>query len=165
MGLKSPQKPQNSKMLVGKSGKKKLLNIIKLIFTGSYFIVLFYLVFFMPRRRSGISYDINLVPIRNTLHEFKYFAEIGRFNYLSNIFGNILLFFPLPIILKMYLKVYNFSAVLLISMLFSIAIETVQYIFSVGVADIDDVILNTVGACIGYFFVLRSKNTLSSLFS
>jgi colanic acid biosynthesis glycosyl transferase WcaI len=155
----------NSEMPVRKPEKKKVTNIFKLIFAGSYFIILFYLVFFISRRRGGYSYDINLVPVRNTLRELNYLTEIGRFNYFSNIFGNVLLFFPLPIILKMYLKVYKFSTVLFISMLFSIAIETLQYIFRVGVADIDDVILNTVGACFGYFFISQSKRTLGSLIS
>jgi colanic acid biosynthesis glycosyl transferase WcaI len=155
----------NREMPVRKQEKRKLTNIFKLIFTSSYFIILFYLVFFISRRRGGYSYDINLVPVRNTLRELNYLTEIGRFNYFSNIFGNILLFFPLPIILKMYLKVYKFSTVLFISMFFSTAIETLQYIFRVGVADIDDVILNTIGACFGYFFISQSKRTLGSLIS
>jgi colanic acid biosynthesis glycosyl transferase WcaI len=158
-------KTTNNKMLARKSANKRANKLFKLIFSGSYFTILFYLVFFISRRRSGYSYDINLVPVINTWRELKYLAEIGRFNYLSNIFGNILLFFPLPVILKMYIKVYKFLNVLLISMLFSIAIETLQYIFKVGVADIDDVILNTVGACIGYFFISNPKNILGSLIS
>jgi glycopeptide antibiotics resistance protein len=164
-GTEITMKITNSEMPVRKPEKKKVTNIFKLIFTGSYFIILFYLVFFISRRRGGYSYDINLVPVRNTLRELNYLTEIGRFNYFSNIFGNILLFFPLPIILKMYLKVYKFSTVLFISMLFSIAIETLQYIFRVGVADIDDVILNTVGACFGYYFISQSKRKLDSLIS
>jgi colanic acid biosynthesis glycosyl transferase WcaI len=155
----------NNKMLARKSANKGANKLFKLLFSGSYFTILFYLVFFISRRRSGYSYDINLVPVINTWRELKYLAEIGRFNYLSNIFGNILLFFPLPVILKMYIKVYKFLNVLLISMLFSIAIETLQYIFKVGVADIDDVILNTVGACFGYYFIAHSKKTLGSFIS
>jgi len=153
------------KMPDGKPEKKKLTNIFKLIFTGSYFIILFYLVFFIGRRQGGHSYDINFVPVRNTLRELRYLNEIGRFNYFSNIFGNILLFFPLPVILKMYLKFYKFSTVILISILLSISIETLQYIFRVGVADIDDVILNTLGACIGYYFISRSKKILGVFIS
>ena len=144
---------------------KKTVTILKLIFTFSYFTILFYLVFFIARRRSGYSYNVNLIPIRNTWRELRYITEIGRFNYLSNIFGNILLFLPLPIILKMFLKVYKFSTVLLISMMLSISIESLQYIFKVGVADIDDVILNTIGACIGYFIITHSKKSLTSLLS
>jgi colanic acid biosynthesis glycosyl transferase WcaI len=155
----------NSEMPVIKPEKNKVSNIFKLAFTGSYFIILFYLVFFIGRRRSGYSFDVNLVPVRNTLRELRYIAGIGRFNYFSNIFGNILLFFPLPVILKWSLKAYKFSTVLMISMLLSITIESLQYIFKVGVADVDDVILNTVGACIGYYFIAHSKKTLGSFIS
>jgi glycopeptide antibiotics resistance protein len=144
---------------------KKTVNIIKIVFTVSYFAILFYLVFFIARRRHSYHYDLNLIPLRNTLIEFRYTATIGRFNYYSNIFGNILLFFPLPFILKIFIREYKFSTVLSISIAFSIAIESLQYIFEVGVADIDDVILNTIGACIGYFIITRSKKSLSSLIS
>jgi colanic acid biosynthesis glycosyl transferase WcaI len=147
----------------GRSEKKEANKIIKLFFTFSYFIILFYLVFFIGRRRIGYPFDVNLVPFRNNLKDLKYLAEIGVFNYFSNIFGNVLLFIPLPFILKIYLKVYKFSTVLLISVSLSVAIEFLQYIFKVGVADIDDVILNTVGACAGYFvisFSIRAQNRL-----
>lgn len=65
----------------------------------------------------------------------------------------------------MYLKVYKFSSVLLLGMALSVAIESLQYIFEVGVADVDDVILNTIGACLGYFIITRSKKTLTSFIS
>jgi glycopeptide antibiotics resistance protein len=147
---------------------KKTITILKYIFTISYFVILFYLVFFIGRRRGGHTYSanlVNLIPVRNTWRELKYIDGIGRFNYFSNIFGNILLFLPFPVVLKMFLKVYKFSSVLIISILLSISIESIQFIFKVGVADIDDVILNTIGACIGYFFISQSKNSLSSLIS
>lgn len=32
----------------------------------------------------------------------------------------------------------------------SLAVETIQFIFTVGSADIDDLILNTIGAWLGY---------------
>ena len=153
----------NDKMPVEKQEKKKVNTKFKWIFASTYFTILFYLVFFIGRRRGDYSDDVNLVPLRNTWRELRYLNEIGRFNYFSNLFGNVLLFFPLPIILKLFLKVYKFSTVLLISMLLSISIESLQHVFNVGVADIDDVILNTVGACFGYFFILHSKKTLGPL--
>ena len=122
-------------------------------FAFSYFVILFYLVFFAGRRKNAYSYGFNLVPIRNTFREFRYISEIGVFNYYSNIFGNILLFLPLPIILNLVFKVCRFSSILLQCILFSFAIEILQYIFKVGVADIDDIILNTIGVCIGYLFI------------
>jgi glycopeptide antibiotics resistance protein len=144
---------------------KKITYLIKLVFTISYFSILFYLVFFIGRRKHNYDYDINLIPLRNILREFRYRSLVSRFNYYSNIFGNILLFFPLPIILKMYLRVYKFSSVLLLAVTLSVSIESLQYIFEVGVADIDDVILNTLGACFGYLFITHSKNPLAPYIS
>jgi glycopeptide antibiotics resistance protein len=143
----------DNKIQVGKRSDKRVVKAGKLIFTIFYFTILFYLVFFIGRRRNGYSFDVNLVPVKNTWNNLKYIKEIGRFNYFSNIFGNILLFIPLPVVLKWHLKVFKFSTVLLTSLLLSISIESLQYIFNVGVADIDDVILNFVGGCAGYFIV------------
>jgi len=157
--------PINTKIPAGKRREKGIVNAVKLIFTFFYFAILFYLVFFIGRRRIGYPFDVNLVPVRNNWNNFKYIAEIGGFNYFSNIFGNVLLFIPLPVILKMYLKVYKFSIVLLVAILLSITIESLQYILKVGVADIDDVILNSIGACVGYYFIFLSKKTLGSFIS
>ena len=46
-------------------------------------------------------------------------------------------------------KCKNFFVSLLIVAACSVSAEIIQYIFSVGVSDIDDVILNCVGGCIG----------------
>ena len=51
----------------------------------------------------------------------------------------------------------------LIITLFSILAEIIQFVFSVGVADIDDVILNSIGGCCGVilwkllFWVFRDR--------
>ncbi|MDE3248481.1 MAG: VanZ family protein, partial [Bacteroidota bacterium] len=37
----------------------------------------------------------------------------------------------------------------------SFSIECIQYIFHIGVADIDDILLNTLGALTGTFFVKK----------
>ena len=48
----------------------------------------------------------------------------------------------------------------------SLAVETVQFIFTVGSADIDDLILNTMGAWLGYLaykgILIKPKNEKSS---
>ena len=143
-------------------GFKNLVNFLKFVCTCLYFGMMFYLVFFIRRRQNGYSFEVNLVPVINSIRELKYLPEIGVFNYLSNIFGNILLFFPLPVVLKTYFKNWKFSRVFLVSLCLSIFIETMQYIFRVGVADIDDVILNTIGSCLGYLFISRLGKTMKS---
>ena len=136
------------------------IKIIKSIFTISYFAILSYLVFFLGRRKGAYSIGINLVPIRNTMREYKLIHEIGTFNYFSNIFGNILLFMPLPIILKTVLGIGRFSRILLLSVLLSFTIELLQYVLKLGVADIDDIILNTTGVIVGYLLIPFFKKTI-----
>jgi glycopeptide antibiotics resistance protein len=138
---------------------KNISKLLQLVFTTSYFTILFYLVFFLGRRKDAYSYGINLVPLLNTLREYKFIAAIGRFNYFSNIFGNILLFIPFPIILKTVFRVTRLLYLLSFSILLSFMIELFQYIFRVGVADIDDIILNTVGAFVGCVLISLFNNT------
>ena len=47
-------------------------------------------------------------------------------------------------------KTRGLIKVVLGSFLFSLIIESCQYIFKVGVFDVDDLLLNTIGRLIGY---------------
>jgi glycopeptide antibiotics resistance protein len=57
---------------------------------------------------------------------------------------------PLPFILIFVFKIYKGSTIIFLGFLLSFTIELLQYIFEVGYADIDDIILNTLGTAIGY---------------
>ena len=87
---------------------------------------------------------INIIP----------FAEILRYKisshlFLLNVIGNILLFVPFGFIISSYVKPNKFYLPVLISFLVSITIEFVQ--LNIGRSfDVDDIILNTIGATFGY---------------
>jgi glycopeptide antibiotics resistance protein len=70
--------------------------------------------------------------------------------WVKNLFGNIVMFVPLgviiPILNKRYLKTAYFIG-LIVSIL--IVVESVQMLTRVGSFDVDDIILNTLGAMIG----------------
>lgn len=70
-----------------------------------------------------------------------------RFIYLF--VGNIVWFIPFGMYLQYTGKFKNVLIVTLLGMLFSLSIETMQYVFGTGVSELDDVILNTSGALIG----------------
>lgn len=76
---------------------------------------------------------------------------------LTNVLGNIVLFIPLGIFLKVIWIRINKLQVILISLLISCSIEFTQF-FAHGLrtADIDDVILNLIGTIIGYA-ILKSN--------
>jgi glycopeptide antibiotics resistance protein len=58
----------------------------------------------------------------------------------------------------MVFKIPRFIWVVLLACVVSLAIEVTQYYTGLGVADADDVILNTVGAAIGFYLCKRYLN-------
>ncbi|MBP5617096.1 MAG: VanZ family protein [Elusimicrobiaceae bacterium] len=64
---------------------------------------------------------------------------------------NIVLFLPIGFLLPYVWPKFNFWKTALAGLLFSSVIEGVQYLAQWGCCDIDDVINNTLGTCIGYF--------------
>ncbi len=104
--------------------------------------------------------SFNFVPFATILLYFRALinSDISFSVFAVNIFGNIIAFMPfgffLPLLIKP-LKVYkNFIlAVLAITML----IEFMQFVFMTGSCDIDDIILNTLGASLSFLFFSRYK--------
>lgn len=148
---------------------KRLRTAIILVFFVCYLSVLLYVVFFARRRGalkgSGIGELLNLQPVIN---QFRTFRNIhpGQtkelFNFYSNLVGNILLFSPLPFFLASLVQLKTFTKIILISLLASLSIELVQFCFRIGVADIDDVLLNVSGAAFGCLLLhgyFRFSNT------
>lgn len=71
---------------------------------------------------------------------------------------NIILFIPFGFLLPYLWPKLNFYKTVLLSLIFSILIEGFQYIGHLGCCDIDDVINDTLGTCIGYgCFVIYKK--------
>ena len=61
--------------------------------------------------------------------------------------SNILFFVPFGLLFP----VKNWRTVLVISLVFAIVIEAIQYIGGFGLCELDDVVCNTLGALIGYW--------------
>ncbi len=92
--------------------------------------------------------SVNLVPFRS-IEEY-YNTYFGN-NLIANVnvLGNVLIFAPLGVYTSMYFDKYSLLKCIIIGMITSIAVEVVQYTLAIGVTDIDDVILNTLGVSIG----------------
>jgi glycopeptide antibiotics resistance protein len=132
------------------TGKSLDKNYVKSFLTMLYLAGLTYLTFFARRRRHSYDHEKNLIPFQ-VFHDIGHIHDIGVFNYFSNLFGNIVLFIPMTFIFISILRIYKLSAILILSFFLSFAIELLQYIFEVGYADVDDIILNVTGAAAGYF--------------
>lgn len=106
------------------------------------------------------KYSFNIVPFK-TINLFLsgYIKGIVSFkNFSMNIFGNLCIFMPygifLPLIFKKQEKFRNFFITITLSV---IVIELLQFITMSGSCDIDDLMLNVMGACI-VFFIFKIKS-------
>jgi glycopeptide antibiotics resistance protein len=116
-----------------------------------YVAVLVYIVFF-ARRRSILVWSpnmVNLIPLIRTLRDYYNIDDIGRWNYWNNIFGNIAIFLPLPTLIAGVTGLRSRGLLFGCGVAVSVLIETLQYVFRVGIADIDDIILNSIGVGLG----------------
>jgi glycopeptide antibiotics resistance protein len=85
--------------------------------------------------------------------------------FFFNVAGNIAWFLPLGFLLPWEAQSLRpFRNLVAFAFFFSLAAETLQYAFAVGIFDIDDVILNTSGAALGWgIFRIIFRNKYSVL--
>lgn len=118
-----------------------------------FYILLLMDVVFLSRLSSGASIRlVNLVPF----HSIQSYINVDdgvHYRLLDvNIWGNILLFVPMGIYVPLIKKSFSFLKTLLSLVFISLLIEGIQYLFILGSADIDDVLLNVMGGLLGWVF-------------
>lgn len=104
--------------------------------------------------RFYLRNSFNVIPFK-TIYEYFYGAFVGFdisiSSAITNILGNIIAFAPfaffLPLFFKRYKSIKTFVFTILTIVLF---IEILQFVLLTGSCDIDDVILNVVGALFTY---------------
>lgn len=141
------------------------MRFLKWSFSCVYFLVLIYLVFFLGRRKNLTIRYLNIMPLRNTYIEWLSINYSNRrevLSFYSNFVGNILLFIPFSVILMLATKNIGVKGVILIALITSFSIELLQYILCIGVADVDDILLNVTGACIGIFLLNLLKKVFKN---
>ena len=134
---------------------------------GSFLLFLFYLAVLL--RITVFRTDFGVIPLfQNGRIEISWFSgyrelldrgEWFSFTYLF--VGNVIWFVPFG----MYLcrnrpasrEGRGVWPVVLCGFLFSLLIETMQYIFGTGCSDLDDLILNTCGVWLGAAWAARHK--------
>lgn len=83
------------------------------------------------------------------------FKEIMRYNmgsrlFFKNVIGNMVMFLPYGFFISYYLDNKKLSLTFILTLITSVAIETVQLIIG-RVFDIDDIILNVIGGTLGFY--------------
>jgi glycopeptide antibiotics resistance protein len=143
--------------------RKAILLILKIIFSLGYSSIFLYVLFFARRRRHLTERFLNLVPVKGTIDNFHKLNPDHNhevFNFYSNLVGNMILFIPFSIILISLFGI-NYKKTMFAAFVVSILVELLQFILKRGVADVDDVLLNMIGAvsgCIIYDFISTRKS-------
>lgn len=126
-------------LIKGKFSKSELN-----IFFIAYFVLILMLSLFKYGTRVDASINLNPLSI------------VDDFNYMSTtivVIANLLMYIPVGVGIKLNfnkIKNYKLSIVFLIYILI---VESIQYIFKLGIFDIDDIILNFIGFYIGIFIL------------
>ena len=126
---------------------KLFLNIMFYGVMFLYALILFFLLF--KKKSVGSFQTINLIPFRTIIDYLFNEDVIVRSFAFSNIMGNIAIFIPLGIYIPLLINKKSIFTNSAIVALISLCVEIVQYILAIGTADVDDIILNTIGGLLG----------------
>lgn len=134
--------------------KKRGLNMKKIQNIFLYSVFLFFIVFLLNQilfkyispiqlfdTNRYFARSLNTVPFREIMRQGSA-SEI-------NLYGNIILFFPLGVYIQLFMKKKSIFKALFLCFITSFILEVLQYLFGLGASDIDDVILNSFGGLLG----------------
>ena len=109
----------------------------------------------LSNAKAGVA-TANLTPFKTIRMYIRYYDTINGFD---NLFGNILVFMPLGILIPLsFPGMRRFWEVLLHSFWLSLCIELFQLVSHFGAFDVDDILLNALGGLLGYLvFVIASR--------
>lgn len=153
-----------------KTLKKETKHIIRTLGTVLfilYVLALIYFLFFSEEygrvAMEERQYRYNLTPFVEIRRFWVYRRQLGFWAVFTNLFGNVAGFLPFGFMLPMIVKrMRNGLLIILSGFALSFTVEVIQLIAKVGCFDVDDMIMNTAGAALGYllFFIcdhLRRK--------
>ena len=110
-------------------------------------------------RSNYMEHNFNMVPFR-TIAEYVAAVFNGSMNFsiiVTNLLGNLVALMPMALFLPLlFRRCRKFPVFLLAVAISVILIELLQLVLVSGACDIDDLILNTAGACAA-FFILKAK--------
>lgn len=138
-------------MSIKSKGRFNITNILFFAVIISYMIVILDITI-LGRLFYNLQHDIiqpagsiNMIPFQSILEDIR----AGDAGIYSNLGGNIILFIPAGFLLYLTRKNKPLYQNLGLIALSSAGIEVIQFITTTGIADIDDIILNTTGGFIG----------------
>lgn len=150
--------------------RKSIHRIISFVLFAAYLVFLGYLLFFSEdfgRIAEERSIQYNIVPFKEILRYIVRAKTIGAESVIINLGGNIAAFLPYGFFLPLLFSFFRGHPrrTVAAGAVTSAIIELIQLVSRVGCMDVDDVILNTAGAALGYAlyvlvcYILRRKGS------
>ncbi|WP_407945113.1 VanZ family protein [Paenibacillus glycinis] len=99
-----------------------------------------------------LRYDYNLIPFKTISTYLTGYNNYNFNTWFNNLFGNIILFIPFGFSTPYFSsKLRYFKRFFLFVLFIIVILEVSQMLLHAGSFDVDDVILNSLGAISGYF--------------
>ena len=129
--------------------KNKVKRLSQIIIFIYYIILLFNMAFFA---RYNIVDSYNIIPFKSIINII---SNRNVYSIIINIFGNLLIFMPLEYFIIELLNIKKIYVNFILSFIIILIIELLQFIFKVGVFDVDDLILCVLGMNLFFIIYLR----------
>ena len=136
--------------------RKNLIIVIDVF----YALILLYLLFF---KRVGLTHSETYAEFISISYNFIPFKSVYVFlttpvmsmrvilDFMVNFVGNIVLFIPWGILQPIsFKKMQSFKCFIILTLIALVLVETIQLFTMLGSFDIEDVLLNMLGACTGF---------------
>ena len=118
------------------------------IFILPYTIFLLYLMFLGFGREQHEANIVRLLPFVSTILFVQ--NTTSWESIIINLFGNIIMFIPFGFLGWLNAKYFSFKKLIVDFLSALIIVEALQYLTRLGVFDIDDLALNSLGVWIGF---------------
>ena len=118
------------------------------IFIFPYTIFLLYLMFIGFGREQHEANIVRLLPLVSTILFVQ--NTTSWESIIINLFGNIIMFIPFGFLGWLNAKYFSFKKLIVDFLSVLIIVEALQYLTRLGVFDIDDLALNSLGVWIGF---------------
>ena len=119
-----------------------------------YLALLVYLLLFsraFGRNPGFSSYRYNLVPFREIVRFYTYWKHVGFISAFLNLVGNLAGFIPFGILVPAVIRpMRSWTRTVKAGFFLTLILEVFQLILKAGIFDVDDILLNTAGALVGY---------------
>ena len=135
-----------------KEKSKRLIIVSRLLFVLYMRCVLYFLLVSEGfGRTNGGVYRYNLEPLAEIKRFYNMLGGTRTYKAVLNLFGNIACFMPFGLFVPyIFKRRISFIKVVFTTFMFSLCIEVIQLYFMIGIFDVDDLILNTIGGALGY---------------